>query len=713
MMRRRTFRVGGMAALATLFLAAAQGQTSFRYFYDANGQLFRVLDSSGNLVEYDYDAAGNPTQIVRSALPSGSLAILNLVPARGNAGATVTIFGQNFSANAAGDTVMFNGVAATVISASATALVVQAPGGVTSGPVSVTVNGTTVTSGTLNFTVPNLPTITSISPAIGYIGESLTVNVLGANLTGATFEFLGTGGIGITNVSLVGSTQASFTASVGQSAGEFVLVPTGTNGPGTSVASVANLFRVYEPPGDNYTSVRLSVFNTNFPAGVNPSVPAGSNFAGQTLSVFNTSIPDGVEPGVPAGSHAAAQAFSTFNTSIPDGVEPGIPAGSHAAAQAFSTFNANIPDGVEPGVPAGSNAATQTLSVFNTKLPVGANPFVPAGSNTAFELFAADNTDAGAPLVPQIFIQSARAPGLTASGAAAGAGGAAETSALRAGQTVPIAINSPAGFLPNLQFRVNGAVLAASTSGALNTYFTVPYGVASLTLQATGQTAYGAEADSTPQEISVVADTGRAIGGRVVDANGLARGSATVSWQANGLAAEYYQFNQQLSAIPDLSGLQPARTAYVSALNFPNPQQVFGADPLGAGLGQSYAARFHGKLSAAVAGDYQFQLGAHLGARLSIDGQVVDASGSSAGTALTAGEHDLEVIYYDSGGAAAVQLLWTPPGGAPGVVSPEALLTGASAVTGSDGRFQVIVPSVLGGVQVSAAQGTDAVVLDQ
>jgi YD repeat-containing protein len=689
-----TCRALCIAAATALFLSAAYGQTAFRYFYDGNGQLFRVLDSSGNLVEYDYDASGNPTALRRSMVAQGSLAILNIVPQRGSPNSTVTIYGQNFSSSAAGDTVMFNGVAATVISASSTTLVVQAPNGVTTGPVSVAVGGNTVTSGTLDFTVPNLPTITSMSPAVGYDGQTVTVNVQGTNLTDASFGFQGAGGIGVSNVSITGATQASFTATIPQVGGNFVLVASNDFGPSSSVATAANTFRVFLPAGENYTSV--------------------------LLAVFNTYIPPGTEPGVPAGSNAATETLSVFNGNIPPGTEPGVPAGSNAAIQTFSTFNGSIPPGTEPGVPAGSNAATETLSVFNGYVQPGTEPGVPAGSNAAFQLFSANNSATGVQSAPMISMSPS---GRSAAALPSGTGTAAIASTLVAGQTVEIDIDSPTGFMPGLQFRVNGAILASSVTGSLKTYFTVPYGVGSLTLQATGQTASGQEVDSAPAQISVTLDRGLTIAGRVVDGDGRPLPSVPLTWQANGLAAEYYRFNQQLGGIPDLTGLQPARTGYVSALNYPNPQQVFGQDPMGVGLGQSYAVRFSGKLAIALAGVYQFQLSAHLGAQLRIDGQAVtDTSGGVASTPLTAGQHDVEVVYYESSGAAAVQLLWTPPGGVPGVVPPEALSfvasAGTAAIAGAGGHFQVIVPAALGGIQVSIATaqgaiGQGSVVLDQ
>jgi hypothetical protein len=528
--------------------------------------------------------------------------------------------------------------------------------------VSVTVNGNTVTSGTLIFTVPGLLTITSMSPAVGFNGETVTINVQGANLTNASFAFLGAGGIGISNVNVASSTQANFTATIGQVGGSFVLVGTNDFGPSSPVPSAANTFHVYFPPGDNYALTTLSVFNTYIPPGTIPGVPAGSNAAFETLSVFNTYLQPGTTPGVPAGS----------------------------------------------------NAAMETLSVFNTSIPAGTTPGVPAGSNAAFQLFSTDNTATGVPPTPTLSIVPISISPISIHSTLHSA--AANVSTLVAGQTVEIDIASRAGFLPGLQFRVNGEVLASSNVGYLKTYFTVPYGANSLTLQAAAQTAYGEELDSAPAQIPVIPDGGLTIAGRAVDGDGRPVASAPVMWQANGLKAEYFQFNRQLSGIPDLTGLQPTRTAYVSALNYPNPQQVFGQDPMGVGLGQNYAARFSGKLSIAVEGDYQFQLNAHPGAQLSIDGvTATDTSGAVVSVALTVGVHDLEAIYYESGGSGALQLLWTPPGGLPGVVPPSVLSTAAvtAANAGADGRFQVIVPAALSGVQVSIANGQGSVVLDQ
>lgn len=69
--------------------------------------------------------------------------ITGISPNSGVVGTEVTITGTNFSSTGSQNEVEFNGVAATVKSASATQLVVDVPGSATTGQVSVTVNGAT------------------------------------------------------------------------------------------------------------------------------------------------------------------------------------------------------------------------------------------------------------------------------------------------------------------------------------------------------------------------------------------------------------------------------------------------------------------------------------------------------------------------------------------------------------------------------------------
>ena len=92
----------------------------------------------------------------------------------------VTLTGTAFSGATA---VKFNGVAATYAVSSATQISATVPAGATTGPITVSAPGGTVTSAQ-RFTVYSTPTITSFSPASGPVGASVTLT--GTGLTGAS-----------------------------------------------------------------------------------------------------------------------------------------------------------------------------------------------------------------------------------------------------------------------------------------------------------------------------------------------------------------------------------------------------------------------------------------------------------------------------------------------------------------------------------------------
>jgi YD repeat-containing protein len=654
---------------------------TFRYFYDDANELFRVLDSTGTLVEYDYDSAGNIVQVNRSTVAPSSLAILNVTPLSGATGSTITIYGQNFSSSPAGDTVQFGGVAATVVSAAGGALVVQVPAGISNGQITVTVNGVTANSGTLSFTPP--PSIASITPAYGYIGQTLSgVVVQGGNLGGATFTL--SGGGTVTTVQ-GGDTQATLDIILGQNLGPSVLIGTNNSGSSSSVAASGDYIIVYNTAGNNVSDLLFSVFNAT---GTMPYYAPGTNLANLTFSVFNAT-----------------------------GSMPYYPPGTNLANLTFSVFNAT---GTTPYYAPGTNLANLTFSVFNA---TGTTPRYPAGSNLAWQLFSTQNTNGPTPSSIPISVTRNGAPfGITRTTTEV-APWARPPLRLLAGQSAEISVR-PAAFLRNLELDANRAPLATSASGALRLPLTAPFGVSSFNLHAFGYTSSGTMAESLAENVEIAADPGRAISGRVIAADGASVAGAVVTWQAEGLAAEYFAFSQPLSALPDLSGI-PARASFVGALNYPNPQQVFGTDPMGVRLGANYAVRLDGALTVPAEGLYQFSLVAHRGARLLIDGHVV-AEGSTSGddavnaigsATLTAGTHDIEVTHFESGGAAALQLLWTPPDGVETVVPASAITAGAPAVwravTGSDGRFVLHVPAALDGVVVKLATGNASVQVDR
>lgn len=227
----------------------AQTPTTFRYIYDELNQLVKVIDSTGIVVEYVYDGVGNILQINRSALVApGALTIFGFTPQQVGPLTNVTIQGQGFSATPSANIVLFNGVAGTVLSATAISLVVQVPASAISGPITVQVGNSTATSSS-NFTFVPLPLITSVNPKGAFAGTTVTVSVTGVNLNGATFSFqpsfqppslaIGTFSTNASGTSATISVTTGATAS-----GRFALVATNAAGPSTAVTIPGNRFSV-------------------------------------------------------------------------------------------------------------------------------------------------------------------------------------------------------------------------------------------------------------------------------------------------------------------------------------------------------------------------------------------------------------------------------------------------------------------------------------
>jgi YD repeat-containing protein len=146
------------------------------YVYEELGRLVGVVDPASDTANYHYDAAGNLLSISRQG--STLVSILEFTPNGGAIGTSVTIYGTGFSSVPALNTVTFNGVTATVTSASPTQLVTIVPSGATTGLIAVTTaagNATSSSSFVVGAAV-GIPTITGFSPTIGITGTSVTIS---------------------------------------------------------------------------------------------------------------------------------------------------------------------------------------------------------------------------------------------------------------------------------------------------------------------------------------------------------------------------------------------------------------------------------------------------------------------------------------------------------------------------------------------------------
>lgn len=228
--------------------------------------------STGRLKVVSVDgAAQSSTDFVVFQPP----ALAALTPAEARPGEVVTLSGIHFAPVAAQDTVWFNGVAAPVLSASATALQVAVPAGATTGRVRLSTLGGTVQSAQ-DFVVWYPPAISQLSPAKARVGTLLT-------LTGSNFA-----SDAARNVVAFGTASAPVTQA---SAGRLqVRVPAGT---------AAGALRL-DTPGGTATAgftflpapVITAVSPTEGSAGT-PVLLTGRNFQvdGQADTVYFAGVP--------------------------------------------------------------------------------------------------------------------------------------------------------------------------------------------------------------------------------------------------------------------------------------------------------------------------------------------------------------------------------------------------------------------------------------
>ena len=100
-------------------------------------------------------------------------AISGIKPLSGGANTRVTIRGSGFETTTTGNTIDFNGKEASVVSATEEEIVVMAPDGVSTGVVSVNINGQKITGPAFN--VVGKPVISMVTPLSGPKGVEMTI----------------------------------------------------------------------------------------------------------------------------------------------------------------------------------------------------------------------------------------------------------------------------------------------------------------------------------------------------------------------------------------------------------------------------------------------------------------------------------------------------------------------------------------------------------
>ncbi|MHB1950555.1 MAG: IPT/TIG domain-containing protein [Acidiferrobacteraceae bacterium] len=341
-----------MAAILLLLSASAfQAVFASSYTYDADGRLTTVTAPSGGSTQYTYDALGNILSI--QSVPSGQLALLSFTPGQGTVGTRVTLTGNGFSTTLSSNAVTFNGIAATVLSASSTQLVVTVPSGASTGPISVTVGASTVTSHS-DFVVGQAPVLDGFTPSMGDVNSSVTVS--GSNLDpspGGTTITLG--GASVT-VSSITDTQIVFT------------VPSGVgSGP----------IEVTTPYGQATTTTDFVVAPPSIgAANITSSAVIAANGTAQSLNVTNAN-----QYGLFVFNAAAGQWLSVQLSSLTTSSTNGI------------SYTVYSPDNIE--VAYGSLSAGSNMSIHLPEIPIAGTYLITfaSGSSGGLQLSATLETD--------------------------------------------------------------------------------------------------------------------------------------------------------------------------------------------------------------------------------------------------------------------------------------------------------------------------------
>ena len=306
--------------LLFVFVSAVLGQANaVQYFYDDAGRLNKVVDPSGSIATYNYDAVGNLLSISRSTVAANGPTILSFTPQQGAPGQVVTIQGEGFSATPSADVVKFNGTAATVSAATTTSLTVAVPAGATTGLLSVTLAGVTATSDK-NFIVSTLQSI-RVTPAISGVALNATqqFKAIGTFSNGAALDISGSVVWSSSSPTAATISNSVGTAGVatGVGVGSTTITATGGSVSGSAVLAVALLNVSVSPVGETILTGKTQQFTASayFQTGNSQDVTKAVTWSSSNPGVATVSNAAGSQ-GLATGTGFGTTTITATNGSV-------------------------------------------------------------------------------------------------------------------------------------------------------------------------------------------------------------------------------------------------------------------------------------------------------------------------------------------------------------------------------------------------------------
>ncbi len=248
--------------------------------------------------------------------------LTSITPSGGVPGSIVTLTGSNFVLPASNNTVTFTApggtVNATVTSATPTSLTVTVPTGVATGNVTVTVNGNT-SNGKL-FTL-SVPVITSLNPASGIPGDSITISGTNFETTASNNVVTFTSAGGTVNATITSATSTTLTVTVpaGAVTGNVTVTSFGSTSNGKlftlRVPVITSLSPVSGVPGDSIT-ISGANFDTTASNNVVTFTSAGGTVNATVTSATSTTLTVTVPAGAVTGNVTVTAFGSTSNAKL-------------------------------------------------------------------------------------------------------------------------------------------------------------------------------------------------------------------------------------------------------------------------------------------------------------------------------------------------------------------------------------------------------------
>lgn len=279
------------------------------------------------------------------------------------------------------------------------------------------------------------------------------------------------------------------------------------------------------------------------------------------------------------------------------------------------------------------------------------------------------------------------------------------------------------GLLNGVEFFVNGQSFGTAATEPFELLFTSPLAPGNDLLVFGAQATDGQGNVGVANDVSVsnIPDPLTTVQGFVVDNTNTPVEGAMVELVVDrgAVKGEFFDFDEPLTTLPDLTGRTPDLVKAFTSFNFRNPGGVFGPDTFGVNMGPDFAARItgHAFISGSEVGRIPtLILGADDAARVTINGIVV-AEVPPVGTfieaqgtfTLSPGLLTAEIEYFQAVGNAELELSVIDPdetereGIDPEDLIPPDGLFNFTAVTGPDGSFSLPnVPTFLEKFRVAA-----------